>query len=169
MWSFLSAATAQVVINEIHYHPVELPNFDAAGNPIFVGTATPADFTEDVHEFVELQNNGATAVNLSGWKLSEGITFTFPAGQHDCRRVVASWWQRIPRVWPQFTGSRPASILGPYVGQLSNDNETVRLLRSDDTSGGFGQLPIEFPVADQRGFSRRGGRLDAAEFERVSV
>src|SRR5678816_1617889 len=44
-------AGAQVILNEIHYHPVERPAFDAS----------------------------ATPVNLAGWRLEGGIDFTFPA------------------------------------------------------------------------------------------
>jgi hypothetical protein len=38
------AASAQVIINEVHYHPIELPAFNASGNPVFQGTATPGGF-----------------------------------------------------------------------------------------------------------------------------
>ena len=52
------AVCAQVVINGIHYHPPELPNFDATGNPTFRSTGGTADFTDDVHEFIEIRNAG---------------------------------------------------------------------------------------------------------------
>lgn len=53
-----------IVINELHYHPA-----DAAVGP-----------TEDPErlQFVELFNNGASAVDLSGWTFS-GVTYVFPA------------------------------------------------------------------------------------------
>jgi len=53
-----SAASAQVVISEIHYHPVEVPAFNADGTPYL-------DLTDDVHEFVEIQNVGTSPVDLS--------------------------------------------------------------------------------------------------------
>ncbi|HXJ72668.1 MAG TPA: hypothetical protein VNM37_07435, partial [Candidatus Dormibacteraeota bacterium] len=46
-----------VVINEIHYHPVERPAFDAEGVPLL-------DLSSDLHEFVELSNTGPTPVAL---------------------------------------------------------------------------------------------------------
>jgi hypothetical protein len=63
---------AQVIINEIHYHPVELEAFNADGTPVI-------DLSEDVHEFVEIRNTAASTVDISGWKLTDGINFTFPA------------------------------------------------------------------------------------------
>ena len=68
-------ACAQVVINEIHYHPVERPAFNAGGDPIFQGTATVADFSDDIHEFIELYNVGAAAVSLNGWRIEGGADF----------------------------------------------------------------------------------------------
>jgi hypothetical protein len=38
---------AQIVISEIHYHPVEEPAFNADGSPVL-------DISDDVHEFVEI-------------------------------------------------------------------------------------------------------------------
>src|SRR5262245_50681215 len=48
-----------VLINEINYNP-------------FTG--------DDRDEFVELYNRGPAAIDLGGWRFTEGITFTFPAG-----------------------------------------------------------------------------------------
>jgi hypothetical protein len=125
----LSAARAQVVISEIHYHPVEKADFDTAGIPVYSGTSTVADFTNDVHEFVEIQNAGATAVDLSGWTLSGGIDFTFPAGTTiapGAYRVIATNPARIAAVY----GLNESTILGPYIGQLSNRADTIRLKNS---------------------------------------
>src|ERR1043166_8764017 len=64
--------TAQILISEIHYPPVEEPAFNADGTPA-------VDLTEDVYEFVEIQNAGASPVNLAGWTLAGGISYTFPS------------------------------------------------------------------------------------------
>src|SRR5881394_2002107 len=64
--------SAQIVISEIHYHPVEEPTFNADGTPVM-------DLSDDVHEFIEIQNTGAGPVNLSGWTLTGGIGYTFPS------------------------------------------------------------------------------------------
>jgi hypothetical protein len=113
----MGTAGAQVIINEIHYHPVENPAFDAAGNPVL-------DLTKDVHEFVELHNAGSAAVDLSGWELSGGISFNFPAGTTvpaGGYRVVAKNPARLQTVYG-LTG-----VLGPYSSGLSNKADTVKL------------------------------------------
>jgi hypothetical protein len=71
LFALASAVSAQVVISEIHYHPVEEPAFNADGTPFLT-------LTNDVHEFVEIQNAGASTVDLSGWTLAGGISYTFP-------------------------------------------------------------------------------------------
>src|SRR5882672_4632951 len=54
----LLPASSAIVINEIHYNP---------------------DVKTEPAEFVELVNAGSNAVNLAGWTLSSGFTYTFPA------------------------------------------------------------------------------------------
>ena len=51
-------ADSVVTINEIHYHPA------LTGEP----------------EWLELHNQMVVRVDVSGWKLTEGIDFTFPEG-----------------------------------------------------------------------------------------
>ena len=60
---------AQVVFSELHYHPVEEPVFNADGTPFL-------ELTNDVHEFVEIQNTGSAPVDLGGWQISGGIGFS---------------------------------------------------------------------------------------------
>ncbi len=135
-------AFAQVVLNEIHYHPVEIPAFDAAGNPVFQGTATAADFTDDVHEFIELRNAGATAVDVSGWKITGGVDFTIPAGTTIAAggfKVVAKNPARIQTVYAI------AGVLGPWVGNLKNGGETVRLLDAAGAAVDTVNYDREFP------------------------
>jgi hypothetical protein len=141
-----AAARAQVVIHEIHYHPVELPAFDAAGNPVYQGTATPANFTDDVHEFVEIYNAGGSAVDLSGWKLSGGVDFVFPAGASIAAggyKVVAKTPARIEAVYAGVTG-----VLGPYTGTLKNSGDTVRLKDAADVTVDSVSYDREFPWPD---------------------
>ncbi len=111
------AASSQVIINEIHYHPVEEPAFDAAGNPVL-------DLTDDVHEFVEIYNTGPTSVDLANWHLDDGVTFAFPPGTVIAAggyRVIARNPTRIQTVYGI------ANVLGPYNGVLSNRADTIKL------------------------------------------
>jgi hypothetical protein len=124
-FALCSHVSAQVIVNEIHYNPVERPAFDSNGNPVFQGTTTPADFTDDVHEFVELFNPTAAAVDLTGWRLEGGIDYTFPASSSIAAGgyvVVAKNPARIQTVY-SLSGVR-----GPYTGKLGNRGDTVRLV-----------------------------------------
>jgi Lamin Tail Domain len=95
----LAAATpndAVVVFNEIHYNP---PN-------------------GDLGEYIELSNVMGVNVDLSGWQISNGISFVFPNGT-----VIAGGATLVVAKTPSlYTGA-----LGPFVGTLSNGGETLRL------------------------------------------
>src|ERR1700748_2470800 len=101
-----------VIISEIHYHPVEEAVFNSDGTPAL-------DLSEDVHEFIEIQNTGSTALQLSGWKVTGGIGYSFPTNaviEAGAFRVVAKNPERLAAVY-----SLDASIiLGPYSGHLGN-------------------------------------------------
>ena len=122
----LIAAQPRVVITEILYHPVEEPAFQADGSPVF-------SLYEDVHEFIEIHNPGSTPLDLSGWKLTGGVSYTFPlhstlgSGEY---RVIAKDPSRLAAV-PEY-GLVKSDVFGPYLGQLSNTKETIRL---QDASG----------------------------------
>jgi hypothetical protein len=104
-WSELArAGDRDVVINEIMYHP-------------------PGD-REDL-QFLELFNRGSTAVDLSGWRFTKGLKFSFP-GQLSlasgdfvvvCRDLAAfrdHYGNRIPAV-------------GDFTGRLSRGGERIEL------------------------------------------
>ena len=112
---------AAVLFSEIQYHPVEDAVFNADGSPMM-------DLTTDVHEFVELHNTGEATVDLAGWRLSGGITFTFPPGARVAPGgyvVIAKDPSRLAAV-PQYHLD-VATVLGPYQGQLGNQGDTLKL------------------------------------------
>ncbi|HXJ60938.1 MAG TPA: lamin tail domain-containing protein [Verrucomicrobiae bacterium] len=145
------------MINELMYHPVEEPTFDADGHPLL-------DLSEDVHEFVELYNSGAQPVAIGGWRLDGGIHYTFPNGVSMAAGgylVIAKDPARLAAI-PQYSLSLP-SLQGPYDGQLSNNGETVQL------KNGSGQIveavsySEQFPwpaSADALGASQRWTGID---------
>ena len=55
--SLCLTSRADVVINELMYHP---------------SSENPAE------EYIELFNNGAAAVDVSGWQFTSGVAFTIP-------------------------------------------------------------------------------------------
>ena len=95
---------SQVVINEIQYHPAS------------------DDHSE---EYIELYNASAAAVDLSSWRFSDGIAYTFPNGVS------------IPPGGYLVVGHDPATVeavygisgvLGPFEsGRLSNGGERVAI------------------------------------------
>lgn len=98
----------EVLLNEILFHP-------------------PSRRDDD--EFVELHNPGLEPIDLSGWRLAEGIDFRFPdrtllpPGGY---RVVVPDVTRFLEVHP----STPAAhVLGNYDGRLSDAGEHIALVR----------------------------------------
>ncbi len=94
----------QVVINEIYFEPV------------------PKTSPE---EFVELYNNSAETVDLSGWFFSNGISFEFPEGA-----LMDPGGYLVMAEDPQALQERAGDsvlILGPFSGSLSNEGERITL------------------------------------------
>ncbi len=90
---------------------------------------TPASGNRN-HEFIELINTNAVAVDLSGWSLRDGVAFTFQPGTVIPARTnlyvsprVAAFRER--EVSPR--GGEGHFVQGPYQGQLSAAGETVAL------------------------------------------
>ena len=102
-------ADSVVVFNEVMYHP-------AASEPTM--------------EWVELHNQQAVDVDISGWKLANGVGFTFPAGTRIAGRgflVVAVNPGALMTAVPGLTG-----VLGPFTGRLSNSGEKLELWDNSD-------------------------------------
>jgi hypothetical protein len=154
-----SRAAAQVVINEIHYHPVEEPAFDAQGMPAL-------NLTEDVHEFVELRNAGSETLEVSGWKLTSGIDYTFPAGTTIAAGgylIVAKNPARLATVYG--LAQQP---LGPYAGRLGNNRDTVRIKNAEGVTVDAVNYSANFPwpvTADGMGASEKFTGLSSNAYQ----
>jgi hypothetical protein len=98
------ARAAQVLINEIMYHP-------------------PEDW--DDLQFVELYNAGTTAVNLSGWSLAKGIQFVFAPGTE----LPAGGYTVVCRDIAAFKSRYGAelNVGGVFAGKLSHKGERLEL------------------------------------------
>ncbi len=98
-------ATAQIVVNEIHYDPSPASNF---------------------LEFVELYNAGTQAVNLADWALDGAVEYTFPAGA-----VIQARSYLVAGVEPgTLARTYAVTAFGPWQGRLGNDGDDV-ILRND--------------------------------------
>ena len=104
-----SPASIPVVINEIMYHPYH-----------------PSPGVEDIkQEYIELFNRGTEPVNLSRWRISNGVDFVFPnvtlgAGQY---LVVAADVDVFKAKYPSVT-----NVVGGWVGHLSNNGEAIEIV-----------------------------------------
>lgn len=94
-----------IVINELHY------------NPPGSGDAT---------EFIEFYNTSSSSIDMSRWRMSDGVTFTFPAGA----TIPAHGFLVLVKNTAAFSAAYPsvANVFGPYdPTSLANEGERVAL------------------------------------------
>jgi hypothetical protein len=128
-----------IVLNEIMYNPVSQNSDD---------------------EFVELHNRGGTAVNLAGWRLTGGITFTFPTNAS----IPVGGYLVIARNAPHLISRNPNlnvnNTLGNYGGALANGGERIALAMPDPflaTNNNVVSTNFNYVVVDEIAY-RDGGR-----------
>lgn len=100
-----------VVINEIMYHPIS---------------------DDDDDEFVELHNRSSRPVALDGWRLEQGVSYTFPSGASipaGGHVVVGRNAERLRANHPQLTA---ANTFGNWSGSLRNSGERLSLSKPDE-------------------------------------
>ncbi len=95
-----------IVINEIHYH---------------------SDNNKQPVEFIELYNAGAVQLDLSGWKLEDAVTFSFPAGALLEPGDFAVITENPAALMAKFA----VSSYGPWTGKLSNEGERIVLRNAE--------------------------------------
>ncbi len=123
---------SDVVINELMYDPI-------SGN--------------DADQYIELYNRSTNAVNLSGWTLSDAVTFAFPSntvlGVNGYLVVGANAAHLIGN----YTNLNTVNCLGDFGGKLSHNGEHLALNMADTLSSTNGQgavttTPIQIMVND---------------------
>jgi hypothetical protein len=95
-------AQGVVVINEIHFNP------DVKTEPV---------------EFIELFNAGSNTVDLSAWRFSEGVNFTFPQST----QLPAGGYLVVAQDPLALQSKFGASALGPWTGTLNNNGDKIVL------------------------------------------
>jgi len=131
------ALRAEVVINEIMYN---IPRGENLPEPI-------------VEEFIEIHNTDPlSAVTLTGWEIDAGVSYVFPAVSIPAGGylVVAANPLAFAVKYPNVS----ASVLGPWVGRLSNSGERIRLRNA------LGEEVDELTYADEGDWAVRRRRLD---------
>jgi hypothetical protein len=103
-----------IVINEIMYHP-----YHRLYDPYY----EPEDIRA---EYIELFNRGTELVNLSGWKITDGVDFSFP---NDVTIDVGGYLV-VAADMNTFTVNYPGvtNVVGGWDGRLSNSGEEIELI-----------------------------------------
>ena len=114
----LNSATATVTIT------IAQPGTDIVINEIMYRSG--ATFPEDTtREWIELHNRGTTTVDLTGWTISSGVAYAFPAG----RTMTPGSYLVIAANVASFQAANPGvtNVIGGWIGTLSNGGEKIQL------------------------------------------
>jgi hypothetical protein len=135
-----SIRIGDIVLNEIMYKPI-------SGN--------------DDDQYVELYNQGANALDLSGWRFTSGLHFTFAPGTvigPGAYLVVA---RNATNLFNHYVQLNPANTVGNFTGKLSHKGERLALGRPEavvaTNSLGVASTNSIFVVEDEVTFGA-GGR-----------
>ena len=101
---------SDVVINELMYHPIS---------------------EDDDDQYIELHNRGGSPVNLGGWRLKDGINFTFPTNTTLSAGGYVVVARNVGQLLTNYPNLTPAKVLGGFGGRLSHGGERVALTMPD--------------------------------------
>ncbi|MGC9034604.1 MAG: lamin tail domain-containing protein [Verrucomicrobiia bacterium] len=106
-------ATPPLAITEIMYNPEPPP----AGSP----------YVADDFEYIELKNVGTRALNLNGFRFTNGIYFEFSQGT--VTNLLPGQYVLVVKNKAAFLSRYPGvtNIAGEYIGQLDNGGERIYL------------------------------------------
>jgi hypothetical protein len=105
------------------------PNASFAGNIVISEIMFNPLGGKTTDEWIELHNVSANLVNLSGWRFTRGVDFTFPnvsispGGYLVVAANVAAFQVRYPGV---------TNVVGGWTGRLANSEETIELVTALD-------------------------------------
>ncbi|MES2476219.1 MAG: lamin tail domain-containing protein [Verrucomicrobiota bacterium] len=113
-------AAGVAVINEFHAKPEDL---------------------HDLEEFVELHNPGDTDLDLSGWSLTDAVSFTMPPGT-----ILASGGYLVVAMDTAAVQARfGVTALGPWTGKLNSTGEEIVLRNTSGTKMDSVNYKFGFP------------------------
>lgn len=121
-----------VVIHEIHYHPIS---------------------NEDDDEFVELYHRGSETIDLTGWRWVDGIDFEFPPGTRLAPNAYLVVGRNVGRLLANHPHLTSANTIGNYRGSLSDRGERLALarprLRVSTDAAGRSVTNLSYVVVDE--------------------
>jgi len=100
----------------------------ATANIITTPAIPTVPATASTQQWIELKNRGTSTVDLSGWKFTSGITYTFPPGVS----LAPGAYRVITRDGTTPPASPGLGVLGPWSGSLSGGGEKISLVDSAD-------------------------------------
>ncbi len=127
-----TAAQTSLRISELHYNPLNPTPGEMEPNPSW----TAADF-----EFIEFQNTGASALDLSNARIDDAVTYTFPAATSLApggRILVVANLAAFSRRY----ATAGLTIAGEWTGSLDNSGEQIKVY------DGRGEEILEFSYGD---------------------
>ncbi len=111
---------SSVVINEFHYKPAD---------------------ESTLGEFIELHNPGDSPADISGWRFTTAITYTFPSGT-----IIAPGGHLVVAQDPAvILAQYGITALGPYSGALSSKGERINLRDAADNLIDRVEYGVGFP------------------------
>lgn len=125
-----------IVINEIMYNPIT---------------------DDDNDEYVELYNRGSNAVNISGWRFTEGIDFVFPTNTVIAASNYLVVAKNTARLMSNYAGL--TNIIGNYDGTLRNSGERIVIAMPDPevtTNAGIVRTNINYIPMDDVAYGTAG-------------
>jgi spore coat protein CotH len=116
--------------------PAGIPHAQAGNPTINFGAFeySPASGNQD-EEYIELHNPNGVAVDISGWRLTDGVEFTFAPGTVIPSEGTLFVSPNVNAFRARATGPSGGQrrfVQGGYRGHLSSFGETVTLLAGDD-------------------------------------
>jgi hypothetical protein len=105
---------SSVVINEIMFNPISGDTAD---------------------EYVELYNRSGSPVSLSGWRLSDGISLTFPSNAIIPANGYVVVANNLARMLTNYPGLTTNNTFGNFGGNLANSGERIALTMPDQVIG----------------------------------
>ncbi len=103
-----------IVINELMYDPIS---------------------ENDDDQYIELYNQGANTINLSGWQFTSGVTFTFPPNAVIGPSGYVVVGRNTANLFAHYTNLNSGNTFGNYSGKLSHNGELVALSQPESYFG----------------------------------
>ena len=80
-------------------------------------------------EYIELYNKSTTAINVGGWQITKGVTYTIPTGVPATTTIAGGGYLVVAADAAAFHAKYPTATnyVGGWIGQLGNNGEEIEL------------------------------------------